>query len=34
VPGGGSDADFQQEWQAQSRTWADVVARTPGLTAH
>jgi tripartite-type tricarboxylate transporter receptor subunit TctC len=34
APGGGSPADFQREWQAQSRVWADVVARTPGLTAH
>ncbi|OZI21121.1 hypothetical protein CAL26_27195 [Bordetella genomosp. 9] len=31
-PGGGSSADFQKEWQAQSRLWADVVARSPGLT--
>jgi tripartite-type tricarboxylate transporter receptor subunit TctC len=31
-PGGGSGNDFQQEWQAQSRLWADVVARSPGLT--
>ncbi|AOB33281.1 hypothetical protein AKI39_00140 [Bordetella sp. H567] len=33
-PGGGSSADFQQEWQAQSKLWADVVARSPGLTNH
>jgi tripartite-type tricarboxylate transporter receptor subunit TctC len=31
-PGGGGSDDFQQEWQAQSRLWADVVARSPGLT--
>jgi tripartite-type tricarboxylate transporter receptor subunit TctC len=31
-PGGGTSGDFQQEWQAQSRLWADVVARSPGLT--
>ncbi|ALM83455.1 tripartite tricarboxylate transporter substrate binding protein [Bordetella sp. N] len=32
APGGGSSAAFQEEWQAQSRLWADVVARSPGLT--
>jgi tripartite-type tricarboxylate transporter receptor subunit TctC len=31
-PGGGTSGAFQQEWQAQSRLWADVVARSPGLT--
>ncbi|OZI29971.1 hypothetical protein CAL29_17980 [Bordetella genomosp. 10] len=34
APGGGSSADFQEEWQAQSRLWAEVVARSPGLTNH
>ncbi|HTK00484.1 MAG TPA: tripartite tricarboxylate transporter substrate binding protein [Bordetella sp.] len=33
-PGGGSSADFQTEWQAQSKLWAAVVARSPGLTNH
>ncbi|WP_233234943.1 tripartite tricarboxylate transporter substrate binding protein [Bordetella sp. LUAb4] len=32
APGGGTSAAFQEEWQAQSRLWAEVVARTPGLT--
>jgi len=29
--GGGSSADFQQEWQAQSALWAQVVSRSPAL---
>ena len=34
APGGGSAADFQREWHAQSDLWAEVVARTPGMTKH
>lgn len=32
APGGGTSTAFQDEWQAQSRLWAEVVARTPSLT--